>query len=139
MSINPNPSEIKNPLDSLPSSAAIQPPDGVLLSEVNLRELTDKLKVTRGKGYYTILKQILAICGQQMADEARATKEANEALTLYDLGALALKYDLNFKATVEWLEESRVLKSGAYQRLIDRGVKAQELFAKVKERQAVQR
>jgi hypothetical protein len=98
-------------------------------------ELTDKLKVTRGKGYYTVLKQILAECGQQMADEARAIKEATHRITLYDLGVLALKYGLNFKATTEWLEESRVLKAGTYQRLVDSGVKAREVFTAVRKRQ----
>lgn len=96
-----------------------------------MSELTEKLKVTRGKGYYTILKAILADCGQQILDDANAIK-ATGKLTVLDVGKLAVKYDLNFKATCEWLEENRVLPAGSYQRLIDRGLKAREVLEAAK-------
>lgn len=98
-----------------------------------LTELTEKLKVTRGKGYYTVLKAILAQVGPQIAADAEAIKAANGGkFTVYNVGCLAVKYDLNFKATCEWLEESRVLPAGTYDRLKERGLKAREVFAAVK-------
>ena len=91
--------------------------------------LTEKLKVARGKGYFTVLKAILAECGQQMADDARDTINQNEGkYTTLDIGKLAVKYDLNFKATCEWLEESQVIPTGTYIRLKERGLKATEVL-----------
>ena len=98
-----------------------------------MTELTDKLKHTRGKGYYTVLKAILAEVGQQIVDDANAIKaESGGKFTVYNIGCLAVKYDLNFKATCEWLEESRVLPVGTYDRLKERGLKAMEVFEAVK-------
>jgi hypothetical protein len=96
-----------------------------------MSELTDKLRVTRGKGYYTVLKQILAECGQQIIDDANIIK-ATGKLTVLDIGRLAVKYDLNLKATAEWLEENRALPTGTYQRLLDRGLKAREILEAAK-------
>lgn len=97
-----------------------------------MSELTEQLRNARGKRYYDILKQILAEIGPQIAEDARTIKDQNGGkLTLFNVGQLAVKYDLNFKATVEWLEESRVLKTGAYERLKDAGVKAREVLTAV--------
>lgn len=95
--------------------------------------LTAKLRVTRGKGYYTILKAILAEVGPLLVADAEAIKaESGGKFTVYNVGCLAVKYDLNLKATCEWLEESRVLPVGSYRRLKARGLKATEVFEAVK-------
>lgn len=102
-----------------------------------MSELTEKLKVTRGKGYYTVLKAILAQVGPQIAADARAIKAESGKLTVFNVGCLAVKYDLNLKATFEWLEESRVLPAGTYDRLKERGLKAREVLDAATVQQAV--
>lgn len=97
-----------------------------------MSELTDKLKVTRGKGYYTVLKQILAGCGKQIIADARVMAESGK-LTVLDVGHLAKKYDLNYKATCEWLEENGVIPTGTHQELVRRGLKAREVLEAVRE------
>lgn len=94
-----------------------------------MSDLTEKLRHTRGKGYYTVLKAILADIGPQLAADAVAIlAESGGKMTVYDIGCLAVKYDLNLKATFEWLEESRVIPAGTYDRLKDRGLKAREVL-----------
>lgn len=104
------------------------------MNKEQLAELTKKLKVTRGKGYFTLLKQILAECGQQIVDDAYAIATQNGRLTPFDVGVLAVKYDLNFKATCEWLEDSRVIPTGIYQRLMLRGLKAEQVLKEAREK-----
>lgn len=100
--------------------------------------LTEKLRVTRGRGYYTVLKAILASIGPQLVADANAIKaESGGKLTAYDVGCLAMKYDLNLKATCEWLEESRTLPVGTYDRLKRGGLKATEVFDEVTVGQAL--
>jgi len=89
---------------------------------------TNKLKVTRGKGYFTVLKTILAECGQQMVNDAKGTIQVEGKFTVLDIGKLAIKYDLNFKATCEWLEESMIIPAGTYIRLKKRGLKATKVL-----------
>jgi len=98
-----------------------------------MSELTDKLKVTRGKGYYTVLKAILGAIGPQIATDARAIVAENGEFSTYNIGCLALKYDLNFKATCEWLEESQVLPVGTYDRLKRSGLKFGKILLEIKE------
>lgn len=103
-------------------------------------DLTEKLRHTRGKGYYTVLQAILADIGPQLAADAVAIlAESGGKMTVYNVGCLAVKYDLNFKATCEWLEESRVIPTGTYQRLKERGLKAREVFEAVAARQESER
>lgn len=99
-----------------------------------MSELTEKLKVTRGKGYYTVLGAILTEVGQQMIADANAIKAENGGkFTVYNVGCLAVKYDLNFKATCEWLEQSRVLPVGTYDRLKGCGLKFGKILLEIKE------
>ena len=102
-----------------------------------MSELTDKLKVTRGKGYYTVLKAILAAIGPQIAADARAIVAENGEFSPYNIGCLAVKYNLNFKATCEWLEESQVLPVGTYDRLKRSGLKFGKILLEIKGVQAV--
>lgn len=99
------------------------------------RAQAKKLRVTRGKGYYTILKAILYEVGPQIAADANAIKaESGGKFTVYNIGCLAVKYDLNFKATCEWLEESRVLPVGTYDRLKRGGIKFGETLEAIRRR-----
>lgn len=89
--------------------------------------IRNKLTGLRGAAYYARLREILADCGQLLADEA---KEIDQ-ITPLDIGVLAIKYGLNFKATCEWLEESRVIPTGTYDRLIKRGIKISDILSAV--------
>lgn len=102
-----------------------------------MRELTVKLKTARGKGYYTILKQILSECGEKIVVDAKElASQQGGKLKVIDIATLANKYDLNYKATCEWLEECKVLPCGAYERLKDRGLKARDVLIAANERAA---
>lgn len=96
-----------------------------------MNRLTDKLRTLRGKAYHTLLKTILDECGQQIVQEARVIIVGSGRLAPVDIGALAIKYDLNFRATCEWLEESQVIPTGVYDRLIERGLRVSEVLAAV--------
>lgn len=97
-----------------------------------MTKLTDQLKTARGKRYYDILKLILVDVGPQIVADAQQIAIDTGKLTVLDIGRMAVKYDLNYRATCEWLEESRVLPAGAYQRLKDNGLKVGEVLAAAK-------
>ena len=86
--------------------------------------MTNQLNCLRGLAYYTRLKIILTEFGEQLAEDARQ----QEKITPVVIGALALKYSLNFKATCEWLEECNVIPTGVYDRLMERGVRVSDIF-----------
>lgn len=91
--------------------------------------LTQQLKTARGKRYYDILKQVIAARGDDIVRDARAAIAANDGkLTAVDVGVLAVRYDLNLKATWEWLEECRVLPTGTYDKAVSRGMRAKQVL-----------
>ncbi len=94
--------------------------------------LNDKLRAARGKGYFTVLKAILAKCGQDIINDAQEVKRKDGRITPFNIAEIALKHDLNFKATCEWLEESGVIPSGSHQKLIERGFRATLAFEAVR-------
>lgn len=71
----------------------------------------------RGVAYYTELKRILAEIGPAIIADAEAIKAATGTITPVGVAGLALKHNLNFKATCEWLEEQRFLRYGTYDRI----------------------
>lgn len=65
-----------------------------------------EMKTSRGKRYYGLLKSFLAVHGKAMVGEFKRLKEANGNVTPVEIAYISLKYDLNFKATWEWLYET---------------------------------
>lgn len=104
-----------------------------------MSENTDRLKVSRGKGYYTVLRLVLAEIGQAMLDDARAIKAERGGISLLDIGRLAVRYDLNLKATMEWLAEGsqgHIIPTGAYDMCVDGGMKARQVLEAARQAEA---
>jgi hypothetical protein len=91
--------------------------------------MTNQLQGLRGQAYYSRLKAILAECGQQMALDAHNIKRDTGKFTVVDIGRLARRYELNYKATCEWLEESGVLRTGTYDYILDGGIRVRDIMA----------
>lgn len=90
---------------------------------------------TRGQRYYGLLKAYLSVKGKTICDEAqRLKRERGGTLTLVELGYIHLKYGLNFKATVEWLEETSCIRSGTYDLYIENRWKVKDIVAAARER-----
>lgn len=88
----------------------------------------------RGQRYYGLLKAFLSVRGKAIVDEARRLRDEQIVLKVVDLAYIHVKFELNFKATVEWLEETQVIHSGVYEAIQDRGIKVRELVEKAREK-----
>lgn len=71
----------------------------------------------RGERYYALLKAFLSVNGKAITDEGKRIYAERDSLRPIDMGYISLKFGLNFKATVEWLEETRVMRSGVYEKV----------------------
>lgn len=76
-----------------------------------------------GKAYYTELRAILLEITPALIGDVAVLLGRNSKITVADLCRLALKYELNLKATCKALEDLRILPCGAYDALLDRGFK----------------
>ncbi|NJM74686.1 MAG: hypothetical protein HC852_01665 [Acaryochloridaceae cyanobacterium RU_4_10] len=102
----------------------------MILSDAE-RQLTEALKTARGQRFGSLLKQTYALLGPRLTNSAREIKQQTGKLTPTDVGGLALQFSLCLKHTFDFLEDDRVLPSGTYDRLKDRGLKAKEVFKAV--------
>lgn len=73
----------------------------------------------RGERYYALLKAFLSVNGKAITDEGKRIYAERDGLRPIDLGYISLKFGLNFKATVEWLEETVVIPGNTYERIIN--------------------
>jgi hypothetical protein len=86
-------------------------------------------RVARGSRYYALLKAILSIKGKEIYDTARQIKANTDKIVIADLFALLVQFQFppnRMKPLVEWLEETQVCPSGAYERLKERGLKIRQ-------------
>jgi hypothetical protein len=74
-------------------------------------QLCEQIKMARGERYYGLLKALLSIIGKQMVDYATSIRERQGKLQVLDIAHVHLKFDLNMKATWEWLYETRVIRT----------------------------
>lgn len=88
----------------------------------------------RGQQYYALLKAFISVNGKEMVEEAKAFKSKNGKITPHDLLYISLRFKLNWKATVEWLEETYTIPSGTYELLQGMGFKPTKEAQFVKER-----
>ncbi len=99
-----------------------------------IHPLTEKLKHCRGKGYYTVLKAIIRDIGPCINSTFDEMMLRNGGISTVDLGYIALIYNLNMKATIEWLEESEKLPTGTYDKIfIDHKVKVSKVYEAARE------
>lgn len=85
----------------------------------------------RGQRYYALLKAYLAVRGEDIVSAAKAMHGGEKKLTVLDLGRLHLRFGLNFKALVEWLEECHVIWTGTYEKIKDNGIRVKDILAKI--------
>lgn len=74
------------------------------------RRISAEMKTARGQRYYGLLKSLLAVNGKAMVDEFHRLAKAQGKATGVEVGYISLKYGLNFKATWEWLYETRCIR-----------------------------
>ncbi|MGB1286100.1 MAG: hypothetical protein ACPG7F_06170 [Aggregatilineales bacterium] len=81
-------------------------------------QITEAIKSARGQRYYALLKAALSISGKAIVHCANAIKNENKwgKLRFVDLGYIALRFNLNLKSTIEWLEETRSVPFGTSNR-----------------------
>lgn len=76
-------------------------------------------KGARGQRYYALLKAFLSVKGKEIVDFVNTLRNPDGGVSPAAVGCVSLKFGLNFKATCEWLEETRVIRAGTYDRLMD--------------------
>lgn len=74
------------------------------------QRIASEMKSARGQRYYGLLKSFLAVNGKAIVNHFKMIKAVQEGkVTPVDIAYIALKFDLNFKATWEWLVETRCI------------------------------
>lgn len=93
-------------------------------------QLCEQITMARGERYYGLLKALLSVIGKEMHDYTRGLI----SITPVDIAHVHLKFNLNMKATWEWLEETSAVYSGTYQQFVDLRLKVKDLEAKAIEK-----
>ncbi len=94
----------------------------------SIEELTEQLKSARGPEYTARLKYILKLLGPEIKADFAAFKEAFGKITPVDIGIIVIKHNLNYKAVCEYLQHEHLLPAGLYERLVDSGMKVNEVL-----------
>lgn len=97
----------------------------------DVARISQEMKMARGQRYYGLLKSFLAVNGKAIVDEFKALRISNGKVTPVDIGYLSLKYGLNYKATWEWLHETRCLSMDYDD--VPHGFKVREVYAAARE------
>jgi hypothetical protein len=95
----------------------------------NLERCQAEIRTTRGQRYYALLKTILTCVGRDIYLEGKRIIDAQGGkLFVVDIGYLSLKFNLNFKATCEWVEEIGIVPAGTHDRIIHSKFKVRDLY-----------
>ena len=86
----------------------------------------------RGQRYYALLKAFLSLQGKDMVDEVKRIKTDTGHITPPDVGYISLAFGLNFKATWEWLEETRVIRT-SWSAFEDSRLKVRDVYRMARE------
>lgn len=100
----------------------------------DVKRIAAELKTARGARYYALLKAFLVVNGKAMVDEIKRFKAQRDdgKFTPVEMGYVSLKYDLNFKATWDWIHENGLVRYAHDD--VSRGFKVKEVYAAVRER-----
>lgn len=102
------------------------------MSEQPIRPLPELRPVRlQGGAYYKELRRLLRLLGGAIVEDAKAFHRRDQKITVDHVAQLALKYHLNMKAVAEYLEDRRVLPTGSYERLLERGLRPMTALTQV--------
>ena len=100
----------------------------------DVKRIAAELKLARGARYYALLKAFLAVNGKAMVDEIlRFKAERDGKFTPVELGYVSLKYNLNFKATWDWIHENGHIRY-SYEDMGRASWKVKDVYAAARER-----
>lgn len=71
--------------------------------------LCEQIKMARGERYYGLLKALLSVIGKEIHDYAVSIVDRQGFIAGVDIAHVHLKFNLNMKATWEWLVETDVI------------------------------
>ncbi|MGB3203625.1 MAG: hypothetical protein WBB28_01415 [Crinalium sp.] len=94
--------------------------------------LSENLKKARGKHFGKLIRQVYEETSPALVEQAKLIIAREGNLSIISVGILALKFNLHLKHCFEFLEWQKILSSGTYQRLLDRGLKATQVLEKAK-------
>jgi len=99
---------------------------------LDLKLLHEQFQTAQGERYYALLKAILSVQGKAIYDRAMELQQKDGVSTPLHLGILCIEFGFNsrMKPLVEWLEECRLLPSGIYVDLRERGMRVGAVLAK---------
>ena len=87
---------------------------------------SEALKRARGQEWVKLLREVYADVAPVLAEEARQIIAEAGRLAPIDVAKMAVRHNLHFKHACEWLEEERVLPTGTYSRMRERGLKVRD-------------
>jgi len=97
----------------------------MLINDSDL-ELTEKLKAARGKQFLVLLDMAIDKIGPYLQAEI---KKRNGKVTVLDIAQLSVSYNLHFKTCTEMLEKLKILPTGTFLSLKDRGLNVKKVMA----------
>src|SRR5678816_940689 len=95
----------------------------------DLATLTEELKQARGKEYIARLEYIFKLVGDDIKADVAVIREVYGKFTPVDIGIIVIKYNLNFKAVCEWMEQERIIPAAMYSHMMDNGLKVKDILA----------
>lgn len=92
----------------------------------------NRLSNLRGEEYQRELSNIFRQYGNAIIEDSKALAHGRD-MQLTDIGRVALKYGLSFKATCEFLEKEHVILSGTYNVIRLTGIRVSHIMDSAKE------
>lgn len=99
---------------------------------LDLPRLLEAFQTARGSRYYALLKAILSIQGKAICDRyLEIYAERGNHWIVIDYGRLVLEFGWGkrMKPLAEWLEECRLIPTGTYEKIRERGPKIGDIIA----------
>ena len=101
-------------------------------------ELTEQLKLARGKRFGELLKQTYYSLAPELVANAKQIIQETGKISVNDVARLAIAYNLCLKHCFEFLQDpiDQVLSSGTYRKLLDRGLKPKSVMDEMRKSQS---
>lgn len=96
------------------------------------------LKHARGHRYGELIRESYEELSPLLVIDANEMIKAEGKLSIVDVGTLAIRYNLHLKYACEFLEWQKMLPTGTYERLKDRGLIVERVLIEARERMEVE-